>query len=251
MRDPVRGEFRPTGSYFPHPGRVPMREMLTGVVTGPGVGPAPAEALNDLKRGRAIGRDVLPVLVDRADPSTMLVLWDELPPFDGRAEARRAAEQAARTMRDPAAAADGPQPDAGAATPDWAQALVADLAGRGLLPGLAASDGHVTGVTASVEFDSGSSGWRSGTAVLRGVAEVPLPPESLPEPTASMCVLTLDVRPLDGPPYAVRVRQGFRNAQRRAAIAVIGATLPVLIDPLDPRHVVLDVRAIDRQRPDG
>jgi hypothetical protein len=43
MKDPVRGEFRPTGSYFPHPGRVPMQEMLTGVVSAPGVPPALAK----------------------------------------------------------------------------------------------------------------------------------------------------------------------------------------------------------------
>jgi hypothetical protein len=59
-----------------------MQEMLTGVVTAPGVGPVAAEAMNDLRHGRGIGREVLPVLVDRADPAKMQVLWDELAPFD-------------------------------------------------------------------------------------------------------------------------------------------------------------------------
>lgn len=140
---------------------------------------------------------------------------------------------------------DTPAADANQATPDWAQVLVADLADRGLLPG---SDVHVTGITTTVEFGSGTpASWQPATAVLRSITEVPLPAESLPDPTASTCVLALDVLPPGGVPYSATVRQGFRDAQRRAAIAVIGATLPVRIDPHEPQHVALDVPAFDRQ----
>jgi hypothetical protein len=68
-----------------------------------------------------------------------------------------------------------------------------------------------------------------------------VPAEILPDPTASMCMLTLDVSPPGGAPYTVQVRQGFRNAERRTQIAVIGASLPVLIDPAHPRNVVLRI----------
>ena len=101
MKDPVRGEFRPTGSYFPHPGRVPMQEMLTGVVSAPGVPPAPGEALNDLAGGHDGSMwPVLPALVDRAAPSRFVILWDELasPGYRGHAldQAARIAEQMRR-----------------------------------------------------------------------------------------------------------------------------------------------------------
>ena len=96
MRDPVRGEFRPTGSYFPHPASSNIQEMLTGVVSGPGIAPVAGEVLNDLKGGHNDGRPVLPALVDRADPAKFLVLWDELPGWSSQAQAaRQAAEQAA------------------------------------------------------------------------------------------------------------------------------------------------------------
>ncbi len=239
MRDPVRGEFRPTGSYFPHPGRVPMQEMLTGVVTGPGVGPVAGEAMNDLRHGRSIGRDVLPVLVDRADPSKMLVLWDELPAYDSRAEARQQAQQAAEQAQQ-AAKAEQTTVDAPPGvdqSPDWARTLIADLVDRGVMPG-----GHIADITTTIEYGSTShETWHPATAVLRGITEVPLPAEFLPGPTATMCMLTLDISPPSGAPYRAQVRQGFRSAERRAQIAVIGTSLQVLIDPANPRNVVLRI----------
>src|SRR5262245_14138815 len=87
MKDPVRGEFRKTGEYFPHPGRVPMQVMLTGVVTGPGIPPTPAEHLRNDFSGREFERDALPALIDRADPTRMVILWDEIPKPDPRQQA--------------------------------------------------------------------------------------------------------------------------------------------------------------------
>ncbi len=79
-----------------------MQEMLTGVLTGPGITPAAGEVLNDLSGGRNDGRPVLPVLIDRADPAKFLVLWKEMPGPDRQGQAaRRAAAQAARDMRGP------------------------------------------------------------------------------------------------------------------------------------------------------
>ncbi len=101
MKDPVRGEFRPSGSYFPHPGRVPMQEMMTGVVLAPGVPPTPAEALNDLAGGHnGTMYDRLPALVDRADPARLLILWQEVAVPDAQADARRQADQAAQRLRE-------------------------------------------------------------------------------------------------------------------------------------------------------
>ena len=248
MQDPVRGEFRPTGSYFPHPGRSPMQETLTGVVTAPGLVPVAAEAPNDMKHGRAIGRTVLPVLVDRADPTRMIVLWDELAPYDDRAAAREQAQRAAAQEGTGAGTANCPPATADHA-PDWARGLVADLVDRGVVPGAAVGDVRVTNVEVTVD----GAPWPGGTspndvaatAIVRAVTEIPLPPQALPTPTASMCLLDLEVRPPSGQPFTTQVRQGFRTAGRRAAIARVGASVPVRIDPSDPTRVAIDVAAID------
>src|SRR5207244_2018194 len=93
MRDPVRGEFRVTGSYFAHPGSNSYRLMLTGVVTGPGLPPTAGEHLDD-KSGRWFDDYVLPVTVDRSDPTQFVILCDEVAKPDHRADARQQAAHA-------------------------------------------------------------------------------------------------------------------------------------------------------------
>ena len=106
MRDPARGEFRVTGRYFAHPGSNSFREVLTGVVTGPGIPPTAGEHLTDTA-GRWVGHDLLPVMVDRSDPARFVILWDEVPKPDFRADARREAARAAEQAQSSAPAADG------------------------------------------------------------------------------------------------------------------------------------------------
>ncbi len=276
MKDPVRGEFRPTGFYFPHPGRVPMQEMLTGVVTAPGIGPAAGEALNDLKHPHGVstlGRSVLPVLVDRADPARFVILWQEVGLRDYRAEAREQAQQAAaRVQAGGAAAPPGPTPqvyvydDTAGPAPDWARQMVDELRTSGIpglgealsgaLPGqrftvdgpaqvIDLTAGHLTAAEAARLTIAGEP----ATAVVTGIADVPAPQAALPSPTASLCDLTLQVRRSDGRSYTACTRLGFRDARRRAAIAVIGRELPVRVDTHDGTRVAVDVAAFDAQHP--
>jgi hypothetical protein len=81
MRLPERGTLRVTGVHDGH-----SHETITGVVTVPGISPRRVEHKTG-ERGRvAIGQD-LPVVVDRADPSRLVILWEEVgtaassPPF--------------------------------------------------------------------------------------------------------------------------------------------------------------------------
>ena len=106
MRDPARGEFRVTGRYFAHPGSNSFREVLTGVVTGHGIPPTAGEHLTDTA-ARWVGHDLLPVMVDRSDPARFVILWDEVPKPDFRADARREAARAAEQAKSSAPAADG------------------------------------------------------------------------------------------------------------------------------------------------
>jgi hypothetical protein len=81
MKLPERGTLRVTAV---HDGL--SHEKITGVVTVPGISPRQVEHKTN-ERGRvAIGQD-LPVVVDRADPSRLVILWEEVgtaassPPF--------------------------------------------------------------------------------------------------------------------------------------------------------------------------
>ncbi len=234
MRDPVRGEFRVADRYFAHPGSSSFREMLTGVVTGPGVAPTPGEHLTDTD-GRWVGRDVLPVMVDRADPARFVVLWDEVPKPDWRADARRQAADAAQRM---SAGAAGPRAATSAQVPVVIDAgtYVVDL-----------TAGHLSAGEAERLCASGEP----ATAVLISLTDVPVPQAALPGPTASLCDLTLEVTRANGSAYRARTRLGFRDAQRRAALTGSGLRLPVRVDPADQARVAVDVRAFDAQHPRG
>ena len=273
MKDPVRGEFRKTGEYFPHPGRVPLQVMLTGVVTGPGIPPTPAEHLRNDLSGREFGRDVLPALIDRADPARVVILWDEIPTPDPRQQALQQAAHAAEQMRNagqPAPDSARPVPQvyvydsaSGQPSPDWARDMIADLSARGVFNAgfgpspsgpvtVQAPDqvvdltaGHLSAADAARLAGTGEQ----ATAVLVAIDDVAVPQAALPGPTASLCDLTLHITRASGHSYTTRTRIGFRDASRRAAVAVIGAVLPVRIDPADPARVAIDVAAFDAQNP--
>ncbi|HEY0716718.1 MAG TPA: hypothetical protein VGD68_03810, partial [Streptosporangiaceae bacterium] len=244
-------------------------EMLTGVVTGPGLGPTPGEHLTDTS-GRWVGHDVLPVEVDRAEPSRFVVLWDEVAKPDFRAQAREQAQQAAARMQDGGpATAPRPAPQvyvyddsSGSAAPDWAREMIDELRGSGVAgvgealsgqPGTAGGPPLVIDLTAghlsAADAASLASSGEQATAVLTGISDVAVPQAALPGPTASLCDLTLQVRRADGRSYTTSTRLGFRNAQRRAAVAVIGAVLPVRVDPRDETRVAVDVAAFDAEPP--
>jgi hypothetical protein len=124
--------------------------------------------------------------------------------------------------------------------------MVADLSARGLLPDLSSADT----VTYRVETgeDVGTERWQPALALLQNVADIALPVSALPDPSGSMCVLTVQVQPAGAQPYVTTLRQGFRTAERRAQIAVIGTLLPVLIDPSNPLHITFDVGRFDASR---
>ena len=75
-----------------------MQVILTGVVTGPGIPPTPAEHLRNDHSGRS-EHQALPALIDRADPTRVVILWNEIPKPDKRRQALRQAADVARQMR--------------------------------------------------------------------------------------------------------------------------------------------------------
>ena len=71
MKLPERGSLRVTGVHEGH-----SHSRISGVITAPGIAPTRVEHKVD-ERGRCATGQELPVLVDCADPSRFVILWDE------------------------------------------------------------------------------------------------------------------------------------------------------------------------------
>jgi hypothetical protein len=98
MTDPVRGVFHVATSYDPHPNwSSGYRFRLTGVVTADGVPATPVDHLADWN-GKWVGQDELPVLVDRANPANIRILWREVRQRDRKSDARQQAARLAEQL---------------------------------------------------------------------------------------------------------------------------------------------------------
>jgi hypothetical protein len=71
MKLPERGILRVTGVHEGH-----SHSRISGIITAPGIAPTRVEHKID-ERGRCAAGQDLAVLVDCADPSRFVILWDE------------------------------------------------------------------------------------------------------------------------------------------------------------------------------
>src|SRR5450755_419504 len=76
MKQPERGVLRVSGFHHAHSS---SSGRITGVITAPGIPDTPVEHKVD-DHDRWTGVQEVPVLVDRADPSKFVILWDEVQP---------------------------------------------------------------------------------------------------------------------------------------------------------------------------
>jgi hypothetical protein len=97
MKYPERGVLRVTGFYDALSHSAPSGTRITGIITAPGIPDTPVEHKADDQDSWAGVREV-PVLVDRADPSRFLILWDEAQPISFRDQEPQAAPQEADRM---------------------------------------------------------------------------------------------------------------------------------------------------------
>ncbi|HEX4721638.1 MAG TPA: hypothetical protein VH333_03935 [Pseudonocardiaceae bacterium] len=263
MKDPVSGVFRVTDWYDAHPHSSPPGTRLTGVIVADGLPPTPAEAPADHK-GRWAGRNELPVTVDRADPGNFRIEWDQVVQTDWRALAQqRALDEATKLAGGEAAL--GMPPD-GTQTPFGTQqrfgtqqqfggelggAIEQALRSVGMDPTMLNSahrtvriETHMGGAGGGFVFNgAGGVSGQPATGVVRAVHDAASP---APLPAGvSLADLTIDVRRPDGSTYPVTTRIGFRSPARRAAIATVGTTLPLLVDSNNPGQVTIDVARLN------
>ncbi len=261
MKDPVSGVFRVSDWYDAHPNSTPSGTRLTGVIVADGLPPTPAEAPVDHK-GKWVGHRELPVTVDRADPSNFRIEWDQVITQSWQATARQRALDEATKLAGGQAAMDMPPGPAGPAgsAGQFGGAFGGQIDNALRSMGIDLSNASVSFVTPeqsrammSAFFGNQENQFGSpvapvaatvpATGVVRDVRDV-VPPVPLP-PGMSQADITLDVRRPDGSTYPATTRIGFRTPARRAAIATIGTTLPLLVDQADPGRLSIDIARLN------
>jgi hypothetical protein len=255
MKDPVSGVFRVADWYYNHAHGSGMAKTLTGVLVVDGLPVTPAEVPADNSKWQS--QEELPIILDRADPSNFFVQWDQVVKNDWAEVARQRATEAAQRMatgqQAPFGAASGTSFQPGSFTVadmnmgadvnmgDISQEFGDMLRRVGVDPAALMNAGHTE---IHVQTSFGRLGQTEpATGVVRAVHDVAAP-MPLP-PGMSQVDLALDVTRSDGTTYPVTTRIGFRTPQRRAAVAVPGNQVPVLVDPANPGSVVIDVARLN------
>jgi hypothetical protein len=239
MADPVEGKLTVTAANLPTGNAMFANYRLQGVVTAPGV---PATAVEQrgiarVKKWPLPNRELL-VLVDRAEPTRFLILWNRV--ATGRQSASEQTERLAQAMRGESVAGTplggttgfGGQPPAGGQADAIAAAVRDSLSQLGV-------NADQVGVRASVVGGAGES----ATAVVIGVRDVP-GPTGQPPPPGGAVELTLDVTRADGTRHIATAGALFSSPERRAQFGSLGAQLPVRVDPADQGRATIDYAAV-------
>ncbi|MEZ0112031.1 hypothetical protein ABH920_006050 [Catenulispora sp. EB89] len=260
-RDPVPGTLRLTARDWSG-----SSVTYVGVVSAPGLTPTPVTHKTSQPSSRWVldGMD-LPVVVDRARPAKLKILWKQVPTekqYRANVQAqqmKQAAETAARM-----AAGDT---TAGTATPgnlfgtifsgnsstfagggdfaggDLAQAVTNAISEAfGGQSNTAWSESHV-----HVEINDGAPilDGIPATAIVTAVQDVNAPAFFGRIVPGGIVDLTLEVMPPTGEPYTTHTRLVFSTPERRARIATPGTQLPIRFDPTRPTRVEVDKTALD------
>ncbi|WAL64487.1 hypothetical protein ORV05_26475 [Amycolatopsis cynarae] len=235
MRDPVEGTFtvRRTATLDISDGHHTLR--LSGVLRGPGMPPEPVTVTEVFAAEAELPEPgtEYPAVIDRARTSVFVVRWPGRSMTELMAQRARDAreERAIRLGLDPSALPEDEPPQG---FRDALERAVREATGDlGRLP-----DGSTP--VSVAEADRLLRTGEAATAVISAISFLRVPKKILPSREASLADVALDIRRADGTAYAAIARFGFRTAARRAQIGFAGATVPVRIDPGDPRRVALD-----------
>lgn len=247
MKDPVPGVFRVAGHY--RTSNSLAEPILTGVIVADGVPATTGEVRAD-PRGKWVGKDELPIVVDRADPRSFRVEWDRMVANDPRETARQQAnDEAARLIAEQTAPHPPRAEPAAGLSPTVDQALRSAGVDPSL-PHLPGADVHVTtsfGSGSPQDFQAMLTGMAGpgvpATGVVRAVGDPP-PSPFLP-PGVTHADVTVDVRRPDGTTYPVTMRIGFSTWERRRAVAIPGTELPLLVNQNNPGQVRIDMAKLN------
>jgi hypothetical protein len=231
MTDPIRGTYRLTASSGGGSGAAYSNCRMDGVVTAAGIAPVAVEhyCTAPTSKWPYPGQE-LPVLIDRADPQRLRIIWDEV--LTGREMGRQQARAEAERI-----AASG----SGTAGFTTTRTVVTGAPGRPV-PGMAG--GGTTPEQAAAALAQ-PSGMQRATAVVLTAHEVSIPAGMVGGGPAGVVDITLDITPPDGNGFTAVTRVGFSTPERRARFTAAGARLSVLVDPTDHTRVVIDPNGMD------
>jgi hypothetical protein len=266
MSDPADGQLQLTACSGGVSGALYSNCTMQGVVTAPGLPPTAVEhlCLAPTKKWPQPGQ-LLPVRVDRADPTRLEVLWNSMPTNQelGQQQAQQEAQRLAAQMSAGQNWA-GQQPPPGMAPPaayGMAQPGMAPPAAYGQAPGTSAvppgvlgdparpapgmAGGGLTPEQAAAAISGQALNMQSATAQVLAVHDVPVPPGMPGAPPAGLVDLTLDVTLTTGGRYTTTMRIGFGTPQTRAKVTAVGATLPVVVNPAQRDQIAIDTSLLD------
>jgi hypothetical protein len=258
MVDPVDGELLVTASSRPSGRSRYTNYRLHGVVS---VSRLAATAITHIGYARNTKWPYpgakLPVRVDRADPSRLLIRWNQVP--TGQQTAAEMTDRLARAMRGQAVPEPPFDMPTGARHPD-ADRIAAAVRDSLVKMGMRADRvnvetnvrTHVLGGDGVLGGSMGSwgssafmaSAGEAATAVVTASREVPAPPGE-DRPPGGAVELTLEVTRADGTRHTATAGVLFSSTERRVRYGMVGSRLPVRIDPTDADRVVIDAAAFD------
>ncbi len=265
MSDPVQAVLQLTACSAGSSGAAYSHCRMQGVVTGAEVGPVAVEhyCTAPTSRWPQPGQG-LPVMVDRADPTRLRVLWKQIPTNRDRARqiTEALAQQQARADRHDfsSAPAEGSAPPGMEGVAAQVQSLLGQITA-------AARTGGATVTGSSIVYEvvgapgrpmpgtpgggltpdqaAAAAGLQEATARVLAVHEITPPPEPGGGGPGGVVDITLDVSPATGSGYATTTRIAFSSPEKRARIAIVGRSLPVLINPGARDQIAIDTRRLD------
>ena len=236
---------------------------LNGMLSVPGLATLPAEYRGKGPHAKrpSVGQ-VLPVIVDRADPTMFRIEWDQVISADERFEqASDLAAERAGTMPLGSAfntfnasnvtVSGGDLSSLPPETQQQIQSLLGNL-GQALQQGLAGGNPNIVVEAPQVTVNgqhvphahSPAPNWDQAIATVLTCHNAKVPMAAMDQAPGGIVDLTLEVRLTDGYEYSTKTRVAFSTPERRARATVKGAELPIRVDPADPNRVVIDIDRI-------
>jgi hypothetical protein len=223
FNDPVPGTFEVHSCDNGTWGGAHVDLTANGVLSVPGLGLVPAEFRGKVPPAkRPIVGQVLPVIVDRADPTQFRIEWDQVPSVTERVEREADITVTGADL---------------SALPPEAQQQIHSLLGN---LGQVLQQGFVSAPHAHTPAPD----WDVATATVLACHNARVPAFAMSQAPGGIVDLTLDVRLADGYEYSTKTRVAFSTPERRAKATEKGTELPVRVDPADPNRVVIDIDRI-------
>ena len=262
FNDPVPGTFEVQSCEHGKWAGGHVELDASGMLNLPGLGAFAAEFHGKVPHAKqpVVGQ-VLPVIIDRTDPSQFRIEWDQVPTASQRIDQEYELNQerastmpinpgfSRTTTTNVVTVNGGDLSSLPPETQQQIQSLLGNL-GQALQQGLAGDNPNVVveppqfTVSAPHAHSPAPPNWDRATATVLACHNAKVPAFAMSQAPGGIVDLTLDVKLADGYAYSTKTRVAFSTPERRAKATEKGTDLPVRVDPADPNRVVIDIDQI-------